>query len=233
MRLFVTGDVHGQYDYRKMGDFRKAMKGELTLEDAIVVCGDFGILWEHERQDRYFKNHVYGDFPCTIMWVCGNHENFDALYTYPTETWHGGQVHRITDRIVHLKRGEIFTLPTHNQPTKILAFGGAMSTDRGYDTKYQQNWWPQELPSQEEKENALKNLNLHQHRLDYIFTHDAPQSVQRELFGEDVRQTDPDFNGFLEQLSQEVDFKAWYFGHHHKESSGGKFHCLYHTVLEL
>ena len=30
----------------------------------------------------------------TTLFVDGNHENFDRLYEYPVEEWHGGKVHK-------------------------------------------------------------------------------------------------------------------------------------------
>ncbi|MCL2387052.1 MAG: metallophosphoesterase [Defluviitaleaceae bacterium] len=238
MRLFVTGDVHANHDYDKLKKFRHQKKAELTLDDYIVICGDFGILWDGDRHDKYFKEKVYGDFPCTILWVDGNHENFDALATYPIEEWNGGKVRRITDRILHLMRGEIFTLPKGEESIKIFALGGAMSTDRGYDTGNNRGWWPQELPSEDEIKNAINNLVAHKETVDYVFTHDAPPNVLHEAnildprTGE-IRRSDPTLSSVLGSLSRVLNFKGWYFGHHHRDLSHGKFHCLYQTIVEL
>ncbi len=230
MRIFVSGDIHGDLDYDKIGNFRREYANKLTLDDYLIVCGDFGVLWDGNKHDRYFKETVYGNFPCTILWVDGNHENFDVLNRYPTETWNGGKVHRITDRILHLQRGEIFTLGM--EKIKILSFGGAMSTDRGYDTGRNANWWAEELPNKQEKQNAINNLKAHNNKVDYIFTHDAPSNVQREMFNYDHR-TDSDFVSFLQYLSETVSFKAWYFGHHHEDRALGKFRCLYNDIVEI
>ena len=169
MRLFVTGDVHGNHSHRKLKQFRMPMKNHLSLNDYLVICGDFGLIWDGGKWDKYAIETVYKNFPCTILWVDGNHENFDALDTYPLETWHGGKVHRISDRILHLCRGEVFTLPMSENVIKIFSFGGAKSTDRGYDMADHKCWWPQELPSPEEKDNALTNLIKHNFVVDYIF----------------------------------------------------------------
>lgn len=55
----------------------------------------------------------------------GNHENFDRLYAYPVEMWHGGKVHKIRPSVIHLMRGQIFEL----EEKKIFTFGGASSHD--------------------------------------------------------------------------------------------------------
>ena len=228
MRIFVTGDIHADYDYKKIKQFRQLLKDELTLQDYLIVCGDFGIIWDGDRHDRYFKKHVYGNFPCTILWIDGNHENFDELYKYPSGEWNGGKVHFITDRIIHLKRGEIFSI----NGLKFLAFGGAKSTDRGYDTGDNVGWWPQELPTAEEMQNARNNLQANNNTVDYILTHDAPGYVLKEHFFIE-RPSDPVLSGFLDELAATVDFKGWYFGHHHEDRSIGKFHCLYETIKEI
>ena len=44
MALYVTGDCHGEW--RKLRLF--SVQQNLTEDDFIIVCGDFGI-WESER----------------------------------------------------------------------------------------------------------------------------------------------------------------------------------------
>ena len=36
--------------------------------------------------------------------------NFDRLYAYPVEMWHGGKAHKIRPSVIHLMRGQIFEL---------------------------------------------------------------------------------------------------------------------------
>lgn len=48
--------------------------------------------------------------PFTLAFVCGNHENYDALERYPVKDWHGGKVHRIRSHVLHLMRGQVFEL---------------------------------------------------------------------------------------------------------------------------
>lgn len=231
MRIFVTGDVHGDCDYDKLKRFRTLLRDELTLDDYLIICGDFGVLWDGGRQDNYFKEKVYGNFPCTILWVDGNHENFDVLETYPIENWMSGKIHRITDRILHLMRGEIFTLPMADSEISLFAFGGAKSHDRGYDTGRTMNWWPKELPTQEEMDNAIKNLAARNNEVDYIFTHDGPLSILQAAFS--IKTSDPCFSSFLNNIADSVRFKGWFFGHHHRDVSMDKFHCMYNSIKEL
>jgi len=227
MRLFVTGDVHRDYDYYKIRRFREYLKNDLTLDDYLIICGDFGILWDGGAGDNFFINKVYKKFPCTILWVDGNHENFDLLDEYSVEKWKGGKVQKISHNIYRLMRGEIFDL----NGKKIFAFGGAKSTDRGYglDEKF---WWKQELPNEEEYKNAEFNIQKYGFDVDYIFTHDGPKSIINDML-QIRRDSDDKFDSFLNWLSKTLTFKGWYFGHHHMDRDYEPFHCLYNSIIEL
>ncbi len=229
MRVFVTGDIHGTFDYDKIKKFRKLIKNEVTLDDYLIVCGDFGVLWLNDKEDMYMLKRVYKDFPCTILWVDGNHENFEKLYSYPTEDFCGGKVHRITDRILHLKRGEVFNL---NNECKIFAFGGAKSSDRGYDSGDDYGWWKEELPTKAEMENGLRNLAKHDNTVDYIVTHDCSGKILEEKFSI-FREQDKGFSDYLQKIAESTSFKHWYFGHHHSDRTSEIFTCLYDRIVEL
>lgn len=229
MKVFVCGDIHGNVDYGKIKKFREVMKEYLTLEDYLIVCGDFGLFWTNEKENQYMLNKVYIDFPCTILWIDGNHENFNAIYSYPIEEFKGGKVHRISDRILHLQRGEIFEL---DENFKFFAFGGAKSTDRGYEFGESKYWWKEELPTTEEIDNGIDNLGKHNNKVDYIFTHDCDKNILINNFGIN-RKTDESFSLFLEYISDFVEFKHWYFGHHHIDKTVDKYSCLYNDIVIL
>ena len=44
--------------------------------------------------------------PFTLVFVCGNHENYDALARYPVAEWRGGKVHRVRPHVLHLMRNQ-------------------------------------------------------------------------------------------------------------------------------
>lgn len=94
MAIFVTGDTHGTLDAEKLS----MLRGKLTADDYIIVLGDFGVCWNNNGHDSYTRE-FRGHFPCTVLFVDGNHENFTLLNDYPVEEWHGGKVHRVGERI--------------------------------------------------------------------------------------------------------------------------------------
>jgi len=52
MRVFVTGDVHGENDFWKLSEFNRTMEGELDRHDWLLVAGDAGFAWDGGRGSR-------------------------------------------------------------------------------------------------------------------------------------------------------------------------------------
>ena len=98
-----------------------------------------------------------------MLFTDGNHENFDKLYGYPTETWCGGRVHKICSNVIHLMRGEVYCIGG----CSIFDMGGGYSIDK-YRRTEGVSWWPQEMPSEEEYNNALENLRKVDLKVDCI-----------------------------------------------------------------
>lgn len=129
--VYITGDIHA--DPRRFASDIFPEQKEMSKEDFVIICGDFGLIWGNNlsKREEYWLNWL-SEKPFTTLFVDGNHENFDKLETYPEEEWHGGKIHRISDSIFHLMRGEMFEIDGVN----IFAFGGARSHDiRGLATE--------------------------------------------------------------------------------------------------
>lgn len=45
-KVFIAGDCHGSHDIGKLKSFALAHP-ELTKEDYVIICGDFGLLWNN------------------------------------------------------------------------------------------------------------------------------------------------------------------------------------------
>jgi len=148
----------------------------------------------------------------TILFVDGNHENFDELYKYPVESWRGGKVHRVRKNVIHLMRGQIFHFPELG--ICIFSMGGAYSIDKMY-REPGKSWWPQEMPSEEEYDEARRNLEKADFKVDYIITHTLPEdsmSIFHPYHPEEVK-----LSFFLEWVRENVDYKHWYAGHLHRD----------------
>lgn len=230
--IYITGDCHSNFERFNKSIFPE--QAEMTKDDFVIICGDFGGVWNKETESK--KETMVLDWldckPFTTLFVDGNHENFDRLYSYPVEEWHGGKVHKIRLSVIHLMRGQVFEL----DGKKIFTFGGASSHDINGgilesndpdfkkkkkrldmgDKPYRINhlsWWKEELPSAVEMEDGLKNLEAHGNTVDFIVTHCCASStlavISHGLYKPDILTT------YLEELRQKVRFKKWFFGHYH------------------
>ena len=73
----------------------------------LIVCGDFGLVWRGTRRERLHLDWINTRLRCPVLFLDGNHENFDLLEKYPVSGWQGGLVHRIRPKILHLMRGQV------------------------------------------------------------------------------------------------------------------------------
>ena len=78
-------------------------------------------------------------------------------------------------------RGQIYDI----DGKRFFALGGAESHDRGFRVAGK-SWWKEELPSQEELDEATRNLENADFDVDFVITHCAPTSVQ-SLLSKDYR----------------------------------------------
>ena len=170
--------------------------------------------------------------PFTTLFVDGNHENFDLLNTLPEKEWNGGRVHVVREHVLHLMRGQVFDFGG----LAWFTMGGAAShdiqdgildpADPDFEHRYWLmrrmrsmfrvkgvSWWEEEMPSLEEYQEALANLERVNWTVDCVLTHCAPSGVVQEInpsYGTD------ELTDFLEMVSQRCKFAYWFFGHYHE-----------------
>lgn len=224
--IYVTGDTHIPIDIGKMSTRRFSIQKSLSAEDHVIICGDFGGVWDNSNEERYWlKWLAHKNF--TTLFVDGNHENYQMLNEdFPIVQFHGGRAHKINEKIFHLIRGEIFNI----EGKKIFTMGGASSHDKE-SRKEGKSWWPQELPSQQEYKRATDNLELNGWKVDYIITHCAPDSIQRQI---EKGYEENNLTHFLESLKEKVSFEKWYFGHYHLDKQvEGKYICLFDKIVTI
>lgn len=210
--IYVTGDTHGDETCFRNAD--SVIEKTLTKDDKIIVAGDFGFISDDSYKERLFLRYLIGK-PYLVLFVDGNHENFDLLNEYPVEEWCGGKVHVIrrdrdgSPKIIHLMRGQVFEI----EGSKIFTFGGGYSRDK-YRRIPHRSWWPQEMPTDDEMKEAVKNLERHNNKVDYIVTHTAPEDTMN-IFHPYHEEEKP-LNNFLEWVRENVEYKHWYMGHLHR-----------------
>lgn len=225
--IFVTGDTHGMTDYRKLELFAQSNPA-LTKADYVIIAGDCGIVWSGDTLDARIS--AYEDLPFSILFVDGNHENFDMLNEFDVENFCGGSVHRISEHIFHLMRGQVFEL----NGVRLFAFGGAESTDKIYRQEGV-SWWKQEIPSAAEIEEGLRSLAACGNKVDCIITHSCDR---RALYyppllkwgGNRVSAE----NMLLSVFEDVAQYNHWYFGHYHLDGNlTDKKTVVYNDIIKL
>lgn len=245
--IFVTGDCHG--DYHKLSRENFPQQKEMDRQDYVVVCGDFGY-WDDSKEQKWWLDWLeQRNF--TLLFVDGNHENYDMLAQLPVKDWNGGKVQFIRENVIRLMRGQMFEL----QGKKFFSFGGARSHDirdgileaddpelmkkvkqlEGVGALYRVRhltWWEEEMPSAEEYEEGLRCLEKNHWNCDYILTHCAPSSIQAALSGGGMK---PDeLTGYLEGIRNRCSYKGWYFGHYHWDEAVDDRHTVvYNHILNI
>lgn len=224
-RIFITGDTHGSMDLRRLGSGFFSTGCELDKQDYVIVCGDFGLVWADNSESNYWLRWLEKK-PFTTLFVDGNHENFDMLESMETEEWHGGLVHRVRPSILHLMRGQAFTISGRS----FFCMGGARSVDKAWRTPHK-SWWPQEMPSSEEYARALDTLDALSWKTDYVLTHCAASNVQYRL---NPTYENDELTRFLFDVERKLDYRHWFFGHYHEDRGiGDRQTAIYNDVVEI
>ncbi len=235
---YVTGDIHGSIDIGKLTPERWPEGQRLFRCDLLLICGDFGLIWSEEPsvEDRYFLGWLNAQ-PWTTVFVDGNHENHDLLDALPVSTWHGGKVHVLPryENIVHLMRGQVFDMGVLGM---WFTMGGAWTRDSSWRIPGD-GWWPRELPSDEEYEEARRNLDRVGWSVDYVITHECPRlrrhAAMPDWYCEEFDPADK-LSIFLDEVDERIDqerLKRWYSGHYHADITLGdeKHVMLYRQII--
>lgn len=203
--VYITGDTHGDISLFKNPKLRK-----LGEDDTLIVCGDFGFLWNGSEKEKKnietLKKKKY-----TICFVDGAHENYDMLGQYQPYRYKGGTAHKIAPNIYHLLRGEIFTF----EGKTFFCMGGGESLDADM-RKEGKSWWKEEMPSADEMMNGARNLKEYEYNVNYVITHEAPALAKDfiRLHSNHEMKLTP-LNTYLQELMKSVDYSHWYFGSLH------------------
>jgi len=224
--IFITGDTHRSINIAKLHKANFKQGKQLTKNDYVIICGDAGFIWDDSMENQYWLDWISNQ-PWTTLFVDGNHENFTLLNKYPKEQWNDGWIHKITNSLFHLMRGEVFTIDN----LTFFCFGGANSIDKhkrieGF------NWWKEEDATQKDYNNALYDLNQYNFKVDYILTHTIPYNLFNRLNFRPI----PDRTAeYLEQLVYEtnIEYKQWFAGHFHRDKQYNNLRLLFDDIVQI
>ena len=259
--IYITGDCHG--DFGRFHESKLAcLPFELKKEDYVIVTGDFGLIWSEKAiEETAFWVKLLKKQPATILWVTGNHENYDLINAFPVSEWNGGKVrHIVKDKIILLERGQVFEI----EGKKFFTFGGASCHDAEggildrEDPDYRDmvwyleakgipyrvnhlSWWAQELPSEEEMEEGRMNLELHDYKVDYVISHCASNRTQELIqqhvlakYGYGGSYKKDILTAYFEEIEGKLSYEHWFCGHYHTNSMvDAKHTVLYERIVPL
>lgn len=219
--IYITGDIHADINRLKS----KSCKC-LKKNDTLIVCGDFGFVWDGSEKEKKLLKWL-GTRRYNLLFIEGTHDNLDLLSHYPEVSYCGGKARQISGRCHHLLRGEIYRIESDD----IFVFGGGESPDMDARSDGQ-SWWAAELPTQEELVYARENLQQHGNTVDYIITHQASSIVNSFLHMDQVHTNQ--LAAFLDEISQSVQYKQWFFGCYHLDKViPPKHRIVYQEILPL
>lgn len=195
--IWLLSDPHGGENMQGLLQYLETAKEE----DLLILLGDVGLKFADTEENRKFDELLLSTDK-NIAFLDGNHENFAYVNSFPVEEWRGGKVHRPTDRLVHLMRGNVYTI----EDKTFFVFGGCKSSARWKEMGL---WYPGEEPEPGEIELAYENLSAHNYNVDYILTHKYEESPPKGTVCQELRE-------LILWLEANVQYKHWHCGHWHK-----------------
>lgn len=230
-RLFLTGDIHGQYnDVKKIKRFCK--QNDTTYDDVIFLLGDVGANYYLNERDIEFKTAL-SSCSITFMILRGNHEcrpeNISSYIHSDSSCWYEEDFSNLLflDNGMHYVNGKSF-----------FVVNGAYSVDKPYRLMMGYKWFEDEQLTPIEKAWIINELDRN-NSFDYILSHTCPLNYEpRELFLPQIDQStvDKSMEIFLQQVYEKLnpDFKHWYCGHYHHDTNlSDKIRLVYHDIIEL
>ncbi len=234
MRLFITGDKHGEFSF--LEDFCKTNK--TSKEDVLIILGDAGILYFGNKtlRERYLKDYI-SNFPITLFCVRGNHEEraedrneMVKKEMFENEVYYDPDYPNILyaiDGFQYVINGETFFI-----------IGGAYSVDKFYRLMTGNMWFQREqLDEQEMNKISEKTRGLH---FNHILAHTCPftwEPTYLFLRGMDQSTVDTTMERWLEHVVRECSYDNYWFGHFHGDNmdicGDGKVHMLFNDIEEI
>ena len=213
MRVFITGDTHG--NFRRVKTFCEQQG--TTKEDVVIVLGDAGLNYYLDDKDVHDKDFVENEIDATVFCIQGNHEERPYnLPMYVEKEMFGGTVY-VEEKYPHIvfaKDGEYYQIGNR----KFFVIGGAYSVDKEYRLWMGWKWFKDEQPSEEIKKTIETKLDGLNWNIDILLTHTTAERYEPTflfLDGIDQSKVDKSTEKWLQEIDDKLTYNHWYFGHYH------------------
>lgn len=212
--IYFLSDVHEDINFSGLKKYVEIA----TDKDLLIILGDVGLNFTNTEENKLFSENFLS-INKKIAFIEGNHENFGYINSFPVVKWNGGLAHKLTDNIVHLIRGNIYTI----DGLKFFTFGGCKSSQKWKDAGL---WFFGEEATEEELSFAVQNLKNNENSVDYILTHKYENGAYEN-------QSLPLLN-LCDYLDKKVKFNKWLSGHWHREFNYDEKHiCIYDRLISI
>ena len=211
MSVYITGDLHGtKYIEKLLPDRLKGLK----KNDIVIICGDFGFIYNRALMKRQNKYLNFLTQLATICFIDGSYDNLNEINSYPEISFHGGLANVIQHNVMYLKRGHVYDF----EGNSFLCMGGGMSIDKDIRVKGV-SWWEDEMIQPEDIVQAAESMKKYDNTVDYVITYTCPTDIayQIAISGDEQRRLkDPSITA-LQSIYANIRFKKWFFGCWHKD----------------
>lgn len=220
--VYITGDIHGDTERLSKTDLSMLGNG-----DTLIICGDFGFVWNDDKKEKQFLNRLEKR-KYTICFIDGTHENFDVLNNLPVVMWKGGRVHKVRNNIFHLMRGQVYEIDNK----KFFTMGGGEDPELDLQENDDLSLH-KEIPTAQEMLTGVSNIEKYGYKIDYIITHEPPARIRDFLLlSENKTLRVTALGAYLDELSQQCDYKKWYFGSMHTDKFISESHiALFKNIV--
>lgn len=213
--ILILSDTHGENDSFKLNNKYVKKLCDDVFPNYVIITGDFGFIWSVKSDDteKYWLKWLDSK-PWITLFIDGNHENFERLNMLPIENKFGSKVGKVSDKVFHLKRGEIYTI----EDKTFFTFGGARSIDIENRIDHF-SWWKEEEPNYVEYLHGIESLERVNYNTDYVLSHTCPisifEKIKNLLPSWKLEKGNDSTCLLLEAYKEKLQFKNWLFGHFH------------------
>jgi hypothetical protein len=210
---YFTGDTHGEI--QRINEIKEfCVTHKVTDNDILFILGDFGFIFDcvESYREWYCLEEITGLPFKYVFFIDGNHENFPRLDEFPVTALYGGRCHKLTPKVYHMIRGEVFDI----EGKIYTVMGGGASIDKAWRVK-DLSWWETEMPSYDVLSDWYTRL-LEIQQPFYILTHECPRDIMNQII---IPSADDPYLTTLKDFFQIVldnfddRILKWYFGHMH------------------
>ena len=225
--FLIRGDTHGHFHWMNDG----CLDRYPSEETAIIILGDCGLDFYLNKTDDRKKKEIDAK-GYYIYWLRGNHEQRPSLvpgYEIIYDKEVDGLVY-CDPRYPHLRAFmdyNFYKIKGYN----CLVIGGAYSVDKYWrleraglteetNIPKETGWFNDEQLTKAEMEDCRQMVKEFNNKVDFVFTHTCPDKFKpTDLFLGFIDQSkvDNSMENFLEDISYDMGWKIWCFGHFHAD----------------